>query len=172
MGETGDQDDAGQRIDIPGHKAKNVSCEDRQETGRADCHRIAKGQHQCRDEHGHQHDHLQSLAKPYIGAGQQEGEGGAQRDGDRHHAHSHDDRVPQSVVKHRVDENILIGTQPDRGTGAEERAIEKALIEDQGDRGKDAQSQQADNQPSERQRLAGARNVFCRPFRAVAWVRF
>lgn len=153
-----DKHDAAQGIDVPRHETDDVARKDGNEAGRPDRDRIPESEHQRRNEHRNQHDDFQRLAEMHIGAGEQERECRAQRDGDRHHAHGHDDRVPQGVVEHRVDENIFVCAQAEAGARAEERTIEKALVDDQADGREDAQRQEPDDEPAEEQRRpAGGR---------------
>ncbi|MCY1536373.1 hypothetical protein D9M68_718290 [compost metagenome] len=129
--QAGDDDDAGQRIDVPGHEAQQVLHPGREKADGAGGHHVAEAQHHGRHEHGHQDQRLDPAAAGQVRADHQEGQHAAQRDGDDGQAEGEDEAALQGLVEIGVRENEAECVQAeDLGRGKERRG-EKALDDDE-----------------------------------------
>ncbi len=131
VGQAGDDRNAGQRIDVPRNVAEEVLGPQRIESDRPHGHDVAESEHHRRDEHRHEHQHLDDALAGQIGAGQEERERCAERQRDEHHPRGDDDRIEKRVPEVGVVEDEPIGVEAEVARRVEKRGVEEALPEDQ-----------------------------------------
>ena len=131
VSEAGDDGDACERVDIPGHVADQIFCQQRVEPHRPHRHHVAEGEHHGRDKYRDQHQHFDAALRGKISAREQKSERRAQRKGNDHHARRDEYGIEKRSPEVRVFEDECVRGQTDAVFRIEKRRIEKALPEDE-----------------------------------------
>ncbi len=144
MGQAGDDGDAGERVDVPGHEPEQLLGPDRIEADRPGRDDVAEAEHHRRDEHRNQQQRLDPAAPRQVGPDHQEGEDAAERHRDQRHRAGDHERVLERVPEVVVGEDELERADAE-AMRREERRVEQALIEDEPEREEDGECRQADD---------------------------
>ena len=117
MGEARDDDQAGQRVQIPGHETDQALDRQRREADRADGNHIAERDHDRRQHDRHQQRRLDQALRRQVGAHDQESEQPAERHRDRGHAGGEHDRGHKGAREVGFGENKRVGFKAQSGRG-------------------------------------------------------
>ena len=156
MGEPRDDDQAGQRVQIPRNEADQTLDRQRCEADRADGDHIAERDDDRRQHDRHQQRGLDHALRRQVGAHDQKGEQSAERHGDRGHSGGQDDRGHKGAREVRLAENKRIGCEAQPCRGREKRFVEDALIDDHPDRQQDHRRQDRDRRQAKPDHARGS----------------
>ena len=131
MAEAPDEDHAAKAVDAPGLEAEGLLHPQGHEARGTYGDRVAEGQHDGGEEHGHKRHRLQPALALEIRARQQEGQHGAQRHSHRHQTEGEDGRGAQRDPEVGIGQHIVIGFQAQPRGLVEEGRVEEALVEDE-----------------------------------------